>query len=76
VCHPDLWTSFHILPTKLIFCSLTTFSSVLFLADKTLVTLSSKEKESLNTEVGPSSSGMGVDSTLLEPGMKSYQLIC
>jgi hypothetical protein len=49
---------------------------VLFLAAKTLVTLSSKEKESLNIKAGPSASGMGVDSMLPEPGTKSYQLIC
>jgi hypothetical protein len=36
--------SFYIRSTKLTFCSLKTFGFVLFLADKTLVTLSSKEK--------------------------------
>jgi hypothetical protein len=41
---------------------------LLFLAAKTLVTLSSKEKESLGIEAGPSALGMGVDSAFLEPG--------
>jgi hypothetical protein len=67
---------FHVLPREPIFCPLTTFGSVLFLVAKTFVTLSSKEKESLKVKAGPSASGMGVDSMLLEPGTKSYRLIC
>jgi hypothetical protein len=76
VCHFDLLMSFHIYSTKLTFRSLTTFGFVLFLAAKTLVTLSSKEKESLGTGAGPSASRIGVDSTLLEPSTRSYQLLC
>jgi hypothetical protein len=67
---------FHVLPRELIFCPLTTFDSVLFLAAKTLVTLSNKEKESLKVKADPSASGMGVDSMLLEPSTISHRLIC
>jgi hypothetical protein len=67
----DLSMIFRILPTKLVFYLLTTFGFVLyFLAAKTLVTLSNKEKESSSTEAGPSTSRMGVDSTFLEPGTR------
>jgi hypothetical protein len=76
VCHSDLLMSFYIYSTKLTLCSLKTFGFVLFLAAKTLVTLSSKEKESLGIGAGPSASGMGVDSAFLEPGTRSYQLLC
>jgi hypothetical protein len=65
---------FHVFPMELIFCPLTTFYYVLFLAAKTLVTLSSKEKESMKVKAGPSASGMGVDSMLLEPGTILHRL--
>jgi hypothetical protein len=61
---------------KLAFCSLKTFGFVLFLAAKTLVTLSNKEKESLGIGASPSTSRMGVDSVFLEPGTRSYELFC
>jgi hypothetical protein len=44
---------------------------IVFLAAKTLVTLSSKEKESPSTEAGPSAMRMGIYSRLLELGMRS-----
>jgi hypothetical protein len=72
----NLTMIFHVLPRELIFCLLATFDYVLFLAVKTLVTLSNKEKESLKVKAGPSASGMGVDSMLLEPGTISHRLIC
>jgi hypothetical protein len=73
VCYSDLSTSFHILPTKLIFYLLTTFGFALyFLAATTLVTLSNKEKETLSTEADPSASRVRVESTLLEPSTRSY----
>jgi hypothetical protein len=48
----------------------------LILAAKTLVTLSSKdkEKESLQLEAGPSASRTGLDPMLVEPGMISHRL--
>jgi hypothetical protein len=49
---------------------------VLFLAAKTLVTLSNKEKQLLTDKACPSASGMRVDSMLLEPGTISHRLIC
>jgi hypothetical protein len=61
---------------NLFFCPLTTFDSVLILAAKTLVTLSNKEKESLQVTAGPSASKMGLDSILVEPGTISHRLIC
>jgi hypothetical protein len=49
---------------------------VLILAAKTLVTLSSKdkEKELLQLEAGPSASKTGLDPMLVEPGTKSHRL--
>jgi hypothetical protein len=63
---------FYTRSTKLTLCSLKTFGFMLFSAVKTLVTLSSKEKESPGIGADPSASGMGVDSTLLEPGTRSH----
>jgi hypothetical protein len=57
------------------FLSTNNFRFCVVLATKTFVTLISKEKESLKIKVGPSASGVGVDSMLLEPGTISHRLI-
>jgi hypothetical protein len=67
---------FRVFPTEHVFRSLTSFDSVLILAAKTLVTLSSKdkEKELLQLEVGPSAPRTGLDPMLVEPGTISHRL--
>jgi hypothetical protein len=67
---------FHVFPREHIFRLLTSFDFVLILAAKTLVTLSSKdkEKELLQLEVGPSAPRTGLDAMLVDPGMISHRL--
>jgi hypothetical protein len=67
---------FHVFPRKHIFRLLTSFDSVLILAAKTLVTLSSKdkEKELLQLEGGPWAPRTGLDPMLVEPGTISHRL--
>jgi hypothetical protein len=67
---------FRVFPKEHVFRLLTSFDSVLILAAKTLVTLSSKdkEKESLQLEVGSSTPRTGLDPMLVEPGMISHRL--
>jgi hypothetical protein len=67
---------FRVFPKEHVFRLLTSFDSLLFLAAKTLVTLSSKdkEKESMQLEAGPSAPRTGLDPMLVEPGMISHRL--
>jgi hypothetical protein len=67
---------FDVFPRGHVFRSLTSFDSVLILAAKTLVTLSSKDKEkgSLQLEAGPSAPRTGLDSMLVEPSAISHRL--
>jgi hypothetical protein len=59
---------------KLTFYLITPPVFALFSAAKTLVTLSSKEKDSLGTGAGPSTLGLGIDSSSLEPGTRLHRL--
>jgi hypothetical protein len=67
---------FRVFPREHIFCLLTSFDSVLILVAKTLVTLSSKdkEKELLQLEAGPLAPRTGLDPMLVEPGTTSHRL--
>jgi hypothetical protein len=76
VCFLDLSSIFLVFLMNLAFRRLTPFGSVLIFSGKTLVTLSSKEKDSLETEASPSSLGLGIGSSTLEPGTRLSYLTC
>jgi hypothetical protein len=67
---------FRVFRREHVFHLLTSFDFLLILAAKTLVTLSSKDKEeeSLQLEAGPSAPRTSLDPMLVEPGMISHRL--
>jgi hypothetical protein len=68
---------FRVLPIEHVFHSLMSFIFVLILAAKTLVTLSTKDKEeeALQLEANPSASRTSLASVLVELGMIRRQLL-
>jgi hypothetical protein len=73
---PDLSSSFLVFLMNLAYYRLSLSTLHYFSAVTTLVTLSGKEKDSLGPEASTSSLGLGIGSSILEPGTKRHYLIC